>query len=54
MQNSKQFIIDEVKEIKKYLKEREKAGEAITESTIHKWVEKNSEDFRKKWQKSHS
>jgi len=52
MKEFKRFMQDQVKEIKKYLKEEEEAGRAINDNTIHKWIEEESASFRKRWDHS--
>jgi len=48
----KRFMKDQRKEIEKHKKkEAEKAGKDLGDQPIHEWIQSQSEEFRKKWER---
>ena len=50
----KRFMLDQIKEIEKHLENEKKTGKTVSDDTIHKWIEEESESFREKWNRDHS
>ena len=50
----KEFMQDQVKEIKKFIENEKKAGKTVNDDTIHEWIKEESASFREKWNKDHT
>jgi len=51
----KQFMYDQIEEIKRFKQEREKeVGRILNDDIVHKWIFEQSSIFRKKWEDKHA